>query len=106
MNCHRITRPAAGQTQWERPSAAAAAAPAPFAAPAAAPGEHAAAGASAGAGGELFYSSPTFVGARPGYVFRLGPSGIGYYKDSPETDRLLGGLRYAVLCCAGRARLD
>lgn len=31
-----------------------------------------------------------FGGARTGYVFKLGPSGLGYYLDRPDTNRLLG----------------
>jgi len=28
-----------------------------------------------------FISSPTFISSMPGYVFYLGPSGLGYYID-------------------------
>jgi hypothetical protein len=56
---------ALGITQWTQPgagpAAAAAAAPAP-----------------------AFQPSPTFTGARPGYVFKRGPQGQGYYKDDPQ----------------------
>lgn len=30
-----------------------------------------------------FVPSPTFAGRRPGYVFKSGASGVGYYVDSP-----------------------
>lgn len=55
-----------GQRQWERPGAApasAAAAPAPTQ--------------------PAFVPSPAFAGARPGYLFKLGPQGLGYYLDTP-----------------------
>ncbi len=32
-----------------------------------------------------FEPSAAFSGARPGFVFKLGPSGLGYYPDSPPT---------------------
>lgn len=88
---------ASGQTQWERPTAAAAAPPAamaPAAAPAyAAPAPWQAAGGTAAAvqpQADLFLPAVQFGGARPGYVFRTGPSGPGYYLDRPDTNRLLG----------------
>ena len=34
-----------------------------------------------------FEPSMTFAGARPGYVFRLGEHGTGYYRDGAETSR-------------------
>lgn len=71
-----------GTSTWERPVApAAAAAPAPSPAVADAP---------------LFIQSKEFIGARPGYVFRAGPAGNGYYKDDPSTDRLLGRSRWRL----------
>lgn len=40
-------------------------------------------GEAAVAGGGLmeFQASPRFTGARPGFIFRLGPQGQGYYRD-------------------------
>ncbi len=35
-----------------------------------------------GGGGEPFVASARFQGARAGYVFKLGPRGLGYYMDS------------------------
>lgn len=32
--------------------------------------------------GEDFQPSQRFTGSRPGYVFKLGPKGQGYYKDA------------------------
>lgn len=55
-----------GQRQWERPGAAPA-----LAAVAAAPTQPA------------FAPSPAFAGARPGYLFKLGSQGLGYYLDTP-----------------------
>lgn len=34
-----------------------------------------------GAGGGECMPSPTFAGARPGFVFKKGPNGVGYYTD-------------------------
>ena len=34
-----------------------------------------------------FEPSRTFAGPRPGYVFRLGEHGMGYYRDGAETSR-------------------
>eukprot|EP00962_Isochrysis_galbana_P051108 scaffold22443_cov112-Isochrysis_galbana.AAC.2 len=34
-----------------------------------------------GVGGGEFMPSPTFAGARPGFVFKKGPNGVGYYTD-------------------------
>jgi hypothetical protein len=47
-----LTSTFAGQRQWERPSAPA------------------------------FLPSPSFAGARPGYVFKAGHLGVGYYLDT------------------------
>lgn len=33
--------------------------------------------------GEAFTPAPAFQGARPGCIFRLGPQGLGYYRDVP-----------------------
>jgi len=33
-----------------------------------------------------FIPSPTFAGARPGYTFKAGPRGIGYYPDAATGD--------------------
>ena len=30
-----------------------------------------------------FVASSKFTGARPGYIFRTGSSGVGYYRDNP-----------------------
>ncbi|EOD17774.1 hypothetical protein EMIHUDRAFT_436284 [Emiliania huxleyi CCMP1516] len=38
--------------------------------------------ASCSAGGGEFQPSPTFAGARPGFVFKAGPQGVGYYEDA------------------------
>ena len=57
-----------GQTQWQRPGGVPAA-PAD-------PG--------------VFYPAQKFEGPRPGYTFKLGPAGVGYYLDSPDTNRKLG----------------
>lgn len=46
--------------------------------------------------GELYYPCPSFMGERLGYVFKLGPSGMGYYLDSPDTNTLLGEARPVV----------
>lgn len=47
--------------------------------------------------------SAQFGGARPGYVFKSGPSGLGYYLDRPDTNRLLGEPRagncWLPSCC-------
>jgi hypothetical protein len=32
-----------------------------------------------------FVSSESFTGAKRGYVFKLGPSGVGYYTDEPKS---------------------
>jgi len=32
-----------------------------------------------------FVSSESFMGAKRGYVFKLGPSGVGYYTDEPKS---------------------
>jgi len=34
-------------------------------------------------GGPPFTPSATFTGARPGFVFKKGSSGVGYYRDGP-----------------------
>lgn len=49
--------------------------------------QEAAEAAAAGGGGEDgggedgFVPAPRFAGARPGFVFKKGPSGVGYYRD-------------------------
>ncbi|GAB4821496.1 hypothetical protein N2152v2_008542 [Parachlorella kessleri] len=101
-----FSNPATGQTQWERPSATAApvaeATPAGASAPAAAAAAAAAAGGTAG--GELYYAAASFGGARPGYVFKMGPLGVGYYRDAPDTNRLLGEISSATQPAAPDAR--
>ena len=47
----------AGQRQWERPEGSRPAGP--------------------------FQPSATFAGLRPGYLFTMGPKGLGYYQDQP-----------------------
>ena len=40
-----------------------------------------------GAGSQLatdFVPAPVFAGSRPGYVFKVGPQGLGYYAEEPE----------------------
>jgi hypothetical protein len=106
-SCWLVIPPAAaGQTQWQRPTAAAAAAAAALAAPAAAaaaaPWQRPAAApaaAPAAEDGRLYLPAMQFGGARPGYVFKTGPSGLGYYLDRPDTERRLG----ALLLSAGLA---
>eukprot|EP00798_Chlamydomonas_sp_ICE-L_P011450 gene11450-34160_t len=66
--------PSTGQTQWDRPtgsSAAVAAPPAPAQAPTPMPPAE-------------FIAASSFAGARPGYVFKLGCRGLGYYTDDFE----------------------
>jgi hypothetical protein len=90
----RVPPAAAGQTQWQRPADAATAA-APAAATAAAPWQRPAAApaaAPAAEDGRLYLPAMQFGGARPGYVFKTGPSGLGYYMDRPDTERRLGAL--------------
>lgn len=59
-----------GLSQWhhplQQPPPVAAAAPAP---------------AAAAAAGGLFIAAASFTGARPGYVFKSGSKGLGYYQD-------------------------
>lgn len=63
-----------GASQWERPGAAAAPAPA------------AALDASvAAATGPSFVPAQAFSGPRPGYVFKQGGQGLGYYQDSTSS---------------------
>lgn len=76
-----------GLSQWhhplqQAPPPAAAAAPAPAAA----------------AAGGLFVAAATFTGARPGYVFKSGSKGLGYYQDSTPA-----GLAPATAAGAGAA---
>lgn len=70
--CRYFCNAKLGLTQWhhpaqQAPARAAAAAPAP-AAPQAAVG--------------AFIAAAAFTGARPGYVFKSGDKGLGYYQDS------------------------
>lgn len=62
-----------GQSQWHHPSivggAAVGVAPRPM--------------AHSGAASAAFIPSQSFVGPRPGYVFKRGPQGVGYYADQP-----------------------
>ena len=44
------------------------------------PPQRARAGPSFPAHGAAFVPAATFAGARPGYVFKTGPQGLGYYK--------------------------
>lgn len=46
-----------------------------------------------------FEPAPTFTGPRPGFAFKLGPAGLGYYGDAPPKPTALGGN-----AGAGRAR--
>jgi hypothetical protein len=77
-----------GLSQWhhplQQPPPVAAAAPAPAAA------------AAATAAGGLFIAAATFTGARPGYVFKSGSKGLGYYQDSTPA-----GLASAAAAAAG-----
>ena len=41
----------------------------------------------AASGSERFLSAAKFAGARPGYVFKAGAEGLGYYKDAPAKKR-------------------
>jgi hypothetical protein len=43
------------------------------------------AGASAEAGGADFIASPKFTGSKPGFVFKKGAKGVGYYRDTPPS---------------------
>ncbi|GAX74779.1 hypothetical protein CEUSTIGMA_g2226.t1 [Chlamydomonas eustigma] len=53
-----------GQRQWERPAGASSS-------PAAVPQQ------------QQFIRSTAFAGRRPGYIFKMGDSGLGYYMDTP-----------------------
>lgn len=89
-----------GQTQWDRPVAA------PWQQPGAgaAATAHAAAAAAAAppaalqaqqvqqAEQPMYLPAMQFGGAREGYVFKTGPSGLGYYLDRPWVNRRLGEL--------------
>ena len=33
-----------------------------------------------------FMPAPTFAGRRPGYIFQMGPSGVGYYRDALQPE--------------------
>ena len=44
-----------------------------------------------------FVASTTFDGARPGYVFRAGPEGVGYYDDTPPPYPFFKRVEDAVL---------
>jgi hypothetical protein len=35
-----------------------------------------------------FVSAKSFDGSRPGYVFKAGPSGLGYYRDRENTSSI------------------
>jgi hypothetical protein len=101
--------PATGESQWQRPRPAA---PSPPAAAAAAPARPpwvtgtqpavvggpavpaAAAEVATGEGQQGFIPSTTFAGARPGYVFKTGSQGVGYYVD-----KLGAGGSKAGVCC-------
>lgn len=43
--------------------------------------------------GPALAACPQFGGARAGYVFKVGPSGLGYYLDKPWVNRRLGEWR-------------
>ena len=65
---------------------------------------------------ETFVSSPSFVGPRPGFIFKRGPSGVGYYHDvgpsanslalEPETTEQLATSDAAAVLDAMRARTE
>ena len=65
LKCKLIAGVCAGATQWDEPK-----------------------------GGQAltgpFVPSPTFTGAAAGYVFKMGPKGLGYYQDTAS------GTAYAV----------
>jgi hypothetical protein len=81
------------ERQAKRAAEQAAAAAAADTAPAATPESAAAATRGAGiaaaqpSGGERgeFIPAATFTESKPGYVFKKGPKGVGYYKDAAET---------------------
>ncbi|PSC68224.1 poly-glutamine tract-binding [Micractinium conductrix] len=81
---------ATGQTQWERPMGGSTAprAAAAAAAPTAAAAAHTV--ANGAEEGPLYLPAMQFGGARAGYVFKVGPSGLGYYLDRPDTNKRLG----------------
>ncbi|KAL4855963.1 Polyglutamine-binding protein 1 [Chlorella vulgaris] len=90
---------ATGQTQWHRPGAPAAPAPPPWQQDRG--GGTAAAAAAAPSGDEALYLPVMqFAGARPGYVFKAGPSGLGYYLDQPWVNIKLGESEPAIASAA------
>eukprot|EP00386_Alphamonas_edax_P007055 GDKI01023172.1.p1 GENE.GDKI01023172.1~~GDKI01023172.1.p1 ORF type:complete len:736 (-),score=285.30 GDKI01023172.1:735-2942(-) len=42
---------------------------------------HASGASSSSSGNDIFIQSKTFTGSRKGYVFKMGPKGVGYYRD-------------------------
>jgi ribosome biogenesis protein BMS1 len=77
-NAAAVSRKGHNKQQQEEDAAAAAAAAAPAAAVARSTPAAAAAAADAG---DTFSPAAAFAGARPGFVFKKGPQGLGYYKD-------------------------
>lgn len=63
--------PAAGQTQWTKPLASQA--------------TQSSSSQLSAASGVSFVASASFAGLRPGYVFKSGPEGVGYYADHGST---------------------
>lgn len=41
-----------------------------------------------------FYPAKSFEGAKPGYVFQIGPDGLGYYQDIPAESKLAHPIKY------------
>jgi ribosome biogenesis protein BMS1 len=63
--------------------------------------------AAAAAAGEVFIAAMQFSGARPGYVFKKGPKGVGYYTDAGpfKGSILAAGAAAATAAAAAAAEL-